>query len=106
MNTHEDMKQWRHDAKDWTNEASQWHEEQARAKAALAELQGFLGAHGDQLVSYAASVEKLAGMLDSDQQHDAAKVAHRDAKALQHSLKAEHHDLMARVNALRSLASK
>lgn len=104
--THEEIKEWRQDAKAWALEVGQWQEEQARARAALAELEGFLGAHGDQLGGYAAGIEKLGGLVAGDQHHDAAKAAHREAKGLQHSLKAAHHDLMARIGALRPVAAK
>lgn len=103
---HDDMKHWRQDSRDWTAEAQRWQVEKTRALTALRELEGFLGAHSDQLDGFVAHLKVLEGTVANDSQHDAARNSHHEAKALHAALKGVHHDLMARTNALREVTAK
>lgn len=100
---HDDLKHWRQDCKDWMAEAMNWQDEKARALASLRELEGFLGAHGDQLDGLVTRLAALEATVENDSQHDVARNIHHESKALHTAIKGVHHDLMARTNALREM---
>jgi len=101
----EDFKHWRQDVKVWKDQAATWRDELALAMASLRELEGFLGAHGNQVEDLIEQVKSVDAAVEG-KHHDAAKAGHHKARALLASLKTDHHALLARVAAVREPAAR